>query len=293
MAPPQYNRYSQNAKRALVQGHFLARRYGHSEVDTDHLFAGILNTAGCLGWRILNDLGVDSQQVIEDILILHPATHPDAERLPFSHALRMSLITAVAEAQSLDSDYIGTEHILLGLIRSGNGQLRMLLEHLGITTEQIRGRIKRLVQQGISEITMEAMRRMAKLSELGKRVLNATEQIADSYDHGAIVPQHLLLALTQERRSIAKRLLTTCHCDVEQLKIDIPGLSTHTNDATSLVDRILDRAVDRAEAMGSHYTGTEHILLSMTLNVQTRQLLQSYGVDIGCLQQLLYEALTR
>lgn len=285
-------RYSQHARQSLALSHYWARQYGHEAVDTDHLFLGILDTDGSLGSQVLCDLEFDHPQAFLEVQNLHSISESAEQQLPFSYELREALLMAVAEAQGLNSEYLGTEHILLGLIRSGNGQLRELLTLLGISPEQIRARCKRIIQQGISELTMESVRRMAKLSELAKRVLNAAKQIATVYDQQTIAPEHVLLALTRERRSIAKRLLAQCNCDTESLSDVVSALATHSIELETRLNHILDRAVDRAEAMGSHYTGTEHILLAMTLLPWSQRMLQDFGVDVALLQVLVYEALT-
>lgn len=284
-------RYSQHARQSLALSHYWARQYGHEAVDTDHLFLGILDTSGSLGWQVLSDLDIDRQQAFLEVQNLHQMNLQTAEQLPFTYELRESLLMAVAEAQALHSEYLGTEHILLGLVRSGNGQLRELLSLLDISPEQIRARVRRVVQQGISELTMEAVRRMAKLSELAKRVLNAAKQIATTYDQTTIAPEHVLLALTQERRSIAKRLLSQCACDTDLLTHTVADLPIHSIELETRLNHILDRAVDRAEAMGSHYTGTEHILLAMTLYPWSQRMLQDFNVDVVLLQGLVYETL--
>ena len=293
MISTHYNRYSQHAKRSLTQSHLFAREYGHGAVDTDHLFIGILSTEGSLGQQILDELGISRSHAEFEVRSLHPTMEPDDKHLPFTDSVRESLIMAVAEAQALDCHYIGTEHILLGLVRSGRGQLELLLNYLDVSTEQIRGRVKRLIQQGQSEITIETMRRMAKLSELGRRVLNASSQIAKSHDQKSLFPEHILLALTQERRSVAKKMLIECHCDIDRLKSVIPRLPRHSIEAQTVIDQVLDRALDRAEAMGSHYTGTEHILLAMTMNRRAQHMLAEYGIDISQLQILLHEVLLK
>ncbi len=288
---PQFNRYSQHARRSLTQSHLFARHYGHAEVDTDHVLVGMLGTDGSLGWRVLNDLGVDYKAVQAQVRTRHAVIHPDTKRLPFSQSLREALIVAVSEARSLGSDYIGTEHILLGLLQNGGGQLWSLLDQLQLTTEQIRSHINDLVQAGSSEIKMEAVRRMTKLSELGKRVLTAAEQVATEHQQRTISPEHLLLVLSRERRSVAKRLLSQANCDVARLEEVIPALPPYAALATTRLDLILDTAVQQAQTMGSHYTGTEHILLAMTLLPWSQQMLQTYGIDIQQLQKLLHEAL--
>lgn len=284
-------RYSQHARQSLALSHYWARQYGHEAVDTDHLFLGILDTDGSLGWQVLCDLEFDRPQAFLEVQNLHSVSESGEQQLPFSYELREALLMSVAEAQALNSEYLGTEHILLGLTRSGNGQLRELLTLLDISPEQIRARVKRIIQQGISELTMEAVRRMAKLSELAKRVLNAAKQIATAHDQATVAPEHVLLALTQERRSIAKRLLAQCYCDTESLSHAVTELPTQSIELETRLNHILDRAVDRAEAMGSHYTGTEHILLAMTLLPWSQRMLQDFGVDVVMLQALVYEAL--
>jgi ATP-dependent Clp protease ATP-binding subunit ClpA len=133
---------------------------------------------------------------------------------------------------------------------------------------------------------------MARLSELGRRVLNAASQIARSYEQKSLFPEHILLALTQERRSVAKNMLIESQCNIEQLQQIVPRLPRHSIEAQTVIDQILDRAVDRAEAMGSHYTGTEHILLAMTMNPRSQHMLAEYGIDVGQLQVLLHQALS-
>lgn len=291
MSFPHYNHYSQHARDALTQSHYIARYYGHHAVDTDHLFMGILSTKGSLAWQVLRDLGLDLAEVSAQAQDLHPSSPNSQERLPFTLDLRDALILAVSEAQALTSPYVGTEHILLGLIRSSSEAFRELLSRLDLSPAQFRGRIKRLIQQGISEITLEAVREMARLSELAKRVLNSAGQIAASYQQKSLAPQHLLLALSRERRSVARRLLTENACNVDMLLADIEKIPAYSPELELHLNQIINRAVDRAEAMGSHYTGTEHLLLAMTLDPASQTMLQRYDVDIDTLQMKLYASL--
>jgi ATP-dependent Clp protease ATP-binding subunit ClpA len=257
------------------------------------LFAGILRSEGSVGYQILADMAVDRVFVEEEVRLLHPVQPAENDRLPFSAALREALLYAVAESQWLDHHYVGTEHILLGLVRGGRGEVMALWQSLELSPDQIRGRAKRLLQEGISEITLEMARRMAKLSELGRRVLNAAEQVAHSYQQHSVGPAHLLYVLTRERRSITCRLLPDCDFDVDRFAELVPALPPKSVEAEAMLDHLIDRAVDRAEALGSHYTGTEHILLAMTLEPRARDLLTDYGADVDCLQDRLREALLK
>lgn len=281
------DRYSQNAKQALRVGHAFARECNHPEVDTDHLFVGIMQTPSSVGKQVLIDFGLNLDDVLDFVESQHHIGHKTTEKLPFSQALREALGLAIAESQWLNHDYIGTEHMLLGLLRGGHGQLGVLLNELNIKSDQIRGRIKRLMQDGTSEITLEAVRRMAKLSELGRRVFFAAEYISRINDCNMVLPQHLLLALAQERRSVAYSILPECGLAIEELRHDVGHLRSTNNGMQSITNRLVDGAVDRAEILGTHYTGTEHMLLAISVDPDGQDLLTSYGVDLQHLQNHL------
>jgi ATP-dependent Clp protease ATP-binding subunit ClpA len=278
--------YSQNAKYALRMGHYLARQMHHPQVDTDHLFVGILQTPNSVGCQVLS-AWVDTQEALRVIEHLHSTKPHLDDKLPFSDALRSALTYAIAEARWLNHDYIGTEHFVLGLLRSGEGQLVALLRAFELKPDQIRGKVKRLVQDGIREITLEEARRMATLSELGRRVLNAAEDLARQYNHQGLTPHHLLWALAHERRGVGYRVLPQCGLDVEGLSEDVAQLPAYVAGGQAMVNHLVEGAVQRAEILGTHYTGTEHLLLAMTVDNYGQRLLMNYDVDLNCLHQRL------
>lgn len=288
------HRFSQNAQRALKRAIALSTYYAHAEVDTDHLFVGILFTEGSLGYQILMELEVSPQQALLELQAQHPSLETISKNNPpvQSGDLRMALQLTAVESRWLGHHYVGTEHMLLALIRQGSEQIDKLLPRLALSPEQIRGRTRRLLLSGVSEITIEAVRRMARLSELGRRVLNAATQVAQDYGQNGVTPEHLLLVLSRERRSIANRLLAHCGFHVESLERRIRLLGENLAYGEATLDRLIDRAVDRAEALGSHYTGTEHLLLAMTLSTEGQELLYSCGVDLACLQERLHGVLS-
>jgi len=279
------NRYSQHAKRSLRYARTLARECSHPEVDTDHLFVGILHSQGSVGEQILSELKIDRARAEHHMAYLHESNAYVNSRLAYSQMLHNALDLAVDESSMLGHHYIGTEHLLLGLMRQRRGQLVELLAQLDVSSEQIRRRVRRLLVSGVSEITLEAARRMAKLSELGRRVLNAAKMIAQSYEQESVTMYHLLLVLCRERRSVVSRLLVDCGLDVERLVDVCAMLPDKSIVAEAELDYMVDRAVDRAVALGSHYTGTEHLLLAMMLIPTGQLLLYEFWVDIEQLRE--------
>lgn len=281
------SRYSQHARRALVHARIIAQDYAHPFVDTDHLLLGIWRTDNSLGYRVLDDLPVDRKTAEDIVLKLHPCLDEPLNPTPFSKALQIILMYAADEAYWLGHHYIGTEHLLLGLVRAGTGQLSSLLFELQVSSHQLRQRIRRLLNEGLYESQLEAMRRSASLSELSRRVLNAAEKVAADYNHQATGLEHLLLVLAQEQRSVATRLLHDVGLKLHQLSEDIRFLQPDPVLAATALDEILFAAVDQAEALGTHYVGTDHMLLAMTHDEEAIALMEHYGVNVAVLRRRL------
>ncbi len=275
-------RYSQHARRAMMQARQCAQNEHHNVVDTSHLLVGILQLEGCLGRRILLELGMDPETAARQIATLHHADSPSVNSSrPLSGDLRTTLTFAAEESSILGHRYVGTEHLLLGLSRGNGGTARHLLHAASINLDHLRRQIKRILQEGETEIGLERAVRMARLSELSHRVLSRAALIAEEWQHPTVSLMHLILALSQEKRSPAGRLLAACGLDANRMVADFPYRATQADG--SLLEEILDEAVLFAERMGSHYTGTDHIILVLTSNHNGARILTRYGVDLPML----------
>ena len=283
-------RYSQHARRALNHARSLAKENAHPAVDSTHLLIGILNEEGSLGCNILVDVEMDLRRTERAFRQLERQTVPRHVQPPLSPALREALELADNESRWLGQHYVGTEHFLLGLARGNDSSLLDLLRILEISPEQIRRRARRLLQEGITEISLEQAKRVARLSELSRRVLNGAEQVAVQMGHRHVGLAHLVLVLARERRSICARLLRESGLDVAALEANL----TKTHPATGgMLEDVIDRAVDRAESFGSHYTVTDHLLLALAQTPRGARLLRKYGADPQMITQKLREVLSR
>ncbi|MFP4321056.1 MAG: Clp protease N-terminal domain-containing protein [Anaerolineales bacterium] len=282
-------RYSQHARRSLVRARLLAQEFQHAAVDTDHVLLGIWHTEGSLGYRVLAEGDISRARAEETVRRLHPEVVYVPDPMPYSDTLQSVLLYAVDESNWLGQHYIGTEHILLGLVRAGTGQLSALLLELGISTHQIRQRVRRLLSEGAYESTYEAIRRSARLSELSRRVLNATNSLARTYEHPTASLEHLLLVLWREKRSMVAHVLVQAGLQAHQLQADLEQLHIDAALAMTAFDEILARSVDLAESFGTHYTGTDHLLLALVEDDEGRALLRRYGANTGYLSAVLRE----
>jgi ATP-dependent Clp protease ATP-binding subunit ClpA len=294
MATNHYH-YSQHARRTLSRARMLAREHSHPYVDSTHVLLGILHEEGSIGCNILHDLQMDVRHTERAFQQCHggslsnSASKGNAASLPLTAALQEALTLAGNESRWLGQHYVGTEHLLLGLARSNEEPLLVLLHSLDISPEQIRRRVRRLLQEGITEISIEQAKRVARLSELSRRVLNGAEQIAEQMGHREVGLAHLVLVLAHERRSICARLLREAHLDDKSLEADLVKPRPATG---GMLDDVIDRAVDRAESFGSHYTGTDHLLLTIAADPRGSRLLRKYGADSHYLVETLRKYLT-
>ncbi|MBI5959872.1 MAG: hypothetical protein HY866_14115 [Chloroflexi bacterium] len=280
------DRYSQHARRAMSQARLLAQDYQHNVIDTDHLLVGILRQKGSVGAQVLNDLEVDPLHAELEVCVLHAAADPLLTPPALTEALHRTLVLAAEESHWFGHHYIGTEHLLLALARSREGAAQVLLRTLAISPDQIRRRVRRLLQEGVTELSIEAAKRTARLSELSRRVLNAAEQLAaqkaTKIEGQRIGLDYLLLVLSREARSPVSRILRDCGLDVALLEDRLGDLLNGDGvNPVSLLEDVIDHAVDRADQLGMHYTGTDHMLLALLEHPQGAQLMQRLGINLG------------
>jgi ATP-dependent Clp protease ATP-binding subunit ClpA len=268
----------------MTHARSLARENAHPCIDSTHLLIGILSEPGSIGYNILVDLQLDLRRTERVFRQLPRDADAISNSLDMTPALREVLQLAADEARWLGQPYIGTEHMLLGLARSSEETMTALLHTLEVSPEQIRRRVRRLLQEGITEISVEQAKRVARLSELSRRVLNGAEQIAEQMGHKNVGLGHLLLVLAGERRSICARLLREAGFDSAALESSMIKPRPATG---GMLEDVIDRAVDRAEALGSHYVGSDHLLLALALNPRGARLLRKYGVDPKAIAQQL------
>ena len=123
-------------------------------------------------------------------------------------------------------------------------------------------------------------------------MLNAASQLADQQQDQPAGLDHLLLVLAREQRSVVSRILRDCGLDEIALAGALGQLPLASNlTSEALLEDVIDHAVDRADQLGTHYTGTDHILLALAQNPQGAKLLQRYGVSLDRLLTAIYRDL--
>ena len=142
-------RFTQRARKVLSTAQTEAERLNQSLIFPEHMLLGLALDDGGIAYHVLNDLGIDSIQIKTIVERLSTSRNESiqSDQLSLSSSTELTLKQAVNEAQKLGHDHIGTEHILLSLVREDKGIVVEVLKKLGVSTEQIRKHTKRVLKE--------------------------------------------------------------------------------------------------------------------------------------------------
>jgi len=138
----------------------------------------------------------------------------------FTERARKVILLAKEEAKRFNHDYIGTEHILLGLVREGEGVAAAVLENLGLSSEKIRTEVEKLVQTGPSTIISGDI----PFTPKAKKVMELAMDEAVSLGHNYVGTEHLLLGLLREGEGVASQVLINLGLDLNKVRNEVMRL---------------------------------------------------------------------
>jgi ATP-dependent Clp protease ATP-binding subunit ClpA len=152
-----YEQFTDRARRAVVQAQEEARMLNHNYIGTEHILLGLIHESDGVAARALESLGISLdavRQQVEEIIGRGQQAPP--EHIPFTPRSKKVLELSLREALQLGHKYIGTEHILLGLIREGDGVAAQVLVTLGGDLNRVRQRVIQLLhgQQGRAPVSV-------------------------------------------------------------------------------------------------------------------------------------------
>src|SRR5580765_7322383 len=135
----------------------------------------------------------------------------------FTDRARKVMGLAKAEAQRLNHEYIGTEHILLGLVQEGSGVAANVLKQMNIDLKRIRNEIEKIVKGSPTMVTQGNL----PFTPRAKKVLELAVEEASNLGHNYIGTEHLLLGLIKENEGIAARVLLNLGVKLEEVREEI------------------------------------------------------------------------
>jgi ATP-dependent Clp protease ATP-binding subunit ClpC len=154
-------RFTQRARRVLSLAHQEAERMRQSYIGTEHLLLGLMKEEGGVAGRVLRELGLDATRMEEVIIRITGTGQTSTAKLDLSPGVQRALENAVEEARKMGHHYIGTEHLLLGLVQLGEGVALDVLRKMGVSSEQIRRQTRRVLDESSSSSAETPVHRSA------------------------------------------------------------------------------------------------------------------------------------
>src|SRR4051812_42777278 len=143
MSDEAMNNFTPRAQQVLALARKEADRFNHNFVGTEHLLLGLIKLGQGVAVNVLQKMGLDLETVRMEVE-KQVGTGPDQKmigNIPYTPRVKKVLALAAKEARALNHTYVGTEHILLGLLREGDGVAARVLKNLDIDIEQTRQEI--------------------------------------------------------------------------------------------------------------------------------------------------------
>src|ERR1043166_7269845 len=141
----------------------------------------------------------------------------------FTDRARKVMQLANQEAQRFNHEYIGTEHVLLGLIKEGSGVAANVLKNLDVDLRKIRLEVEKLVQSGPDMVTMGKLPQTPR----AKKVIEYSMEEARNLNHNYVGTEHILLGLLREQEGVAAQVLMNLGLKLEEVREEVLNLLGH------------------------------------------------------------------
>ena len=165
------NDFTPRAKEVLALALKEAKRFNHASVGTEHLLLGLIKLGQGVAVHVLQRMGLDLERVRMEVE-KHVGSHPETKMIgtiPYTPRVKKVLALAAKEAKALNHSYIGTEHILLGLLREGEGVAARVLKSLEVDPARTRNEILKELDPNFTPPESEASPRRRVIRKMSRR----------------------------------------------------------------------------------------------------------------------------
>jgi ATP-dependent Clp protease ATP-binding subunit ClpA len=314
-----FERFTDRARRIVVISQEEARGLNHNYVGTEHLLLAFIHEGEGIACKTLEAFGVTLEAARAQVeQIIGRGSSPPSGYTPFTPRAKKVIELALREALALGVNYVGTEHLLLGLIREGDGVGCQVLIRLGCDLYRVRDRALDLATAysgaprpaGAESAPPVADDdpAMGYFGNRSRQAISLAKQAAQSFNHNYVGTPHILLGLVEEGTDFAARTLSELGitaADLRQVVAEATGTSTSgaMREFTPNARRVLDGAWRLARQHGQSYVGTEHILLALAAGGESSgsviRILARFGLDLDQVRQQVtgtlpsYQAVTQ
>ncbi len=286
-----FDKFTERARTVLSLAQEEAQRFNHSYVGTEHLLLGLVREGDGVAAKVLSNLGVHLASVRAEVEhTVGRGDHIVLGDIGLTPRAKKVVELAVDEARRLNHNYIGTEHLLLGLVREGEGIAAGVLQNLGVNLENLRQATIQVLSRsgtpppaGVHTTPLggqppypppfpapDQQDRFGRFTERARRTLSLAQEEAQRFNHHYIGTEHLLLGLVRQGEGVAVVVLRNLGVELNEVRSRVEfiiGRDDHIVlgdiGLTPRAKKVMELAVDEARQLGHHYIGTEHILLGL------------------------------
>ena len=163
-----FEKFSERARRVLSLAQEEAQELNHNYIGTEHVLLGLAREPEGVGTRVLVSLGVDLSKIRSAVtFIIGRGQKQPSSDVGLTPRAKKVIELAVDEAREMSHHYIGTEHLLIGLLREGDGVAAGVLESLGVTLDKVRQETQRILSQSGGQQGSRSSTRTPTLDQLG------------------------------------------------------------------------------------------------------------------------------
>jgi ATP-dependent Clp protease ATP-binding subunit ClpA len=302
--------FTERSRRAIVLAQEEAQRLGNNFMGTEHILLGIISEGEGLAAKVLETLGVDLAKVrAEVVAIVGRGAQTAQQEMIFTPRAKRVIELAFEEARQLNHNYIGTEHLLLGMIREGEGVGARVLTNLGVDSSKVRAQVASLRDKDpqtepsptppVATFVQSPGQQVgfpdSALTPAARHALISATEAAQRYGSPVCDVPHLLYGIVHVETTKASRLLgelgVTADAIAQRLsKAQSGGIIDQDEVALSAAARTnIANAVGEAHQSGRRKANVEHLLLAIASGDENdgTRLLQTLGVDLGDLARAL------
>jgi ATP-dependent Clp protease ATP-binding subunit ClpC len=270
-----FERFTDRARRVMLLAEEEARRLNHDHVGTEHILLGLVLEGEGVAARALESLGISLQAVREQVEeSIGQGQQAPPGRIPYTPRAKKTLELSLREALHLGHHYIGTEHILLGVIREGEGPAAQVLVNLGGDLNRVRQQVIQVLQGYQGNVPL-SVRATSGPGQAGRGRRKLLSQILDRVDsmESRLTALERRVGTGPDVRDLDQEIAQVCR-DKESA-IDAQDFET----AAELRDRerqLLGQRAARQQEWATAYTD----LPSLTEEVKRlRDLLRQHGIE--------------
>lgn len=293
-----FDRFTERARKVMSYARQEAERLNHDYIGTEHILLGLCREGTGLGVRILCRQNANPDEIKRRVLrSVRKGKKPlNLQQIPFTPRAKKILEFAIDEARQLESEHLGTEHLLLGVLREEEGIGAKALDQLGVKYLLVREDLVNHLDQSDRNLGAppppDPDFPVRGFTDRAEKVMQLAADAARNLGQAYIGTEHLLLGLAAEGSGVAANVLEELGAGPERLlqilneqpKAKSPPVALPLSPGA---EKAIENAYEEARNLEHTFVGTEHLLLGLLHDKEdgAAKALKACGIDLDAVRK--------